>query len=58
MKAPRQSARPVFPMLLANGCDAVLMDFSGSLFSGGANHAHREQHQGCVCGWYRALRLT
>jgi hypothetical protein len=26
MKATRQSTRPYFPMLLANGCDAVLTD--------------------------------
>ena len=40
-------------MLLANGEDAALIDHTGSMFGGGPAHAHREQHQGCACGWYK-----
>jgi hypothetical protein len=53
MYATPYSSEPYFPMLLSNGGDGVLMDFTGSMFSGGDNHAHREQHQGCSCGWYK-----
>ena len=49
---PRASRR-YFPMLLANGRDAVLADYSGSMMTGSPHHAHHEQNQGILCGWYK-----
>ena len=48
------SDAPYFPMLLSNGSDAVLIDYTGSMLSGNPSHAHREQNQGCPLGWYKA----
>ena len=47
------STRPYFPMLLANGRDAVLIDYSGSMMTGEPDHAHHEQNQGVLNGWYK-----
>ena len=53
MIATPLSSRPYFPALLANGTDAVLLSYSGSMASGLTGHAHFEQHQGCPCAWYK-----
>ena len=53
MIATPLSQRPYFPALLANGADAVLLNYSGSMVSGLTGHAHFEQHQGCPCAWYK-----
>ena len=42
-----------FPMLLANGADGVTIGYHGSAYASLSNHAHNEQFQGCVPGWYR-----
>lgn len=41
-------------MLLTNGSDAVLLDYSGSMFTGFTGHAHYEKHQSTPTGWYKA----
>lgn len=51
--ATPDSTRPYFPMLLANGRDAVLIDYSGSMMTGEPDHAHHEQNQGVLKGWYK-----
>ena len=53
MKATPHSRRPYVPALLANGADAVLLSYTGSMVSGLTGHAHLEQHQGCPCAWYK-----
>ncbi len=40
-------------MLLSNGADAVLADYSGSMMTAAPNHVHGEQYQGCPIGWYK-----
>lgn len=40
-------------MLLSNGKDAVLVDYSGSMFGAINGHSHFEPHQGTPCGWYK-----
>lgn len=47
------SEKPYYPMLLANGADAVLADYSGSMFGAVNGHSHFEPHQGTPCGWYK-----
>ncbi|MEA1950683.1 MAG: hypothetical protein U9N87_04820 [Planctomycetota bacterium] len=47
------SPEPYYPMLLANGSDAVLVSYSGSMISGLTGHSHFEQHQGAPCAWYK-----
>jgi hypothetical protein len=57
--ASPDSERPYFPMLLANGRDAVLIDYSGSMMTGEPDHTHHELNQGTVKGWYKvAHRAT
>ena len=51
--ATPHSTRDYFPMLLANGRDAVLVDYSGSMMTGSPEHAHRELNQGVLSGWYK-----
>jgi len=51
--ATQHSTRPYFPMLLANGRDAVLVNYSGSMMSGSPDHSHNEQYQGVLCAWYK-----
>ena len=57
LASPR-SSHPYFPMLLANGKDAVLVGYNGSMVLGDAFHAHNEQNQGVVCGWYKTVHRT
>ena len=47
------SERPYFPMLLANGRDAVLVDHSGSMMTGEPEHTHHELNQGVIKAWYK-----
>jgi len=57
--ATPDSKRPYFPMLLANGRDAVLIDYSGSMMTGEPDHTHHELNQGARKGWYKvAHRAT
>ncbi len=58
MIATPRSRRPYFPALLANGADAVLLNYSGSMASGLTGHAHLEQHQGCPCAWYKIAHVA
>lgn len=51
--ATAHSTRPYYPMLLSNGNDAVLINYSGSMVSALTGHSHYEQHQGSPCAWYR-----
>lgn len=39
-------------MILANGSDVVLLDYSGSMHCH-SGHLHLEQHQGALCGWQK-----
>ncbi|MFA9478486.1 hypothetical protein ACERK3_09280 [Phycisphaerales bacterium AB-hyl4] len=53
MMATPHHKNPYHPMILANGSDAVLLNYTGSMASGLTGHAHLEQHQGTLCGWYK-----
>ena len=53
MKATPFSDRPYYPYLLANGNDAVLLNFCGAMMTGLTGHIHAERHQGSVCAWYK-----
>lgn len=57
-EATPDSERPYFPMLLANGRDAVLIDYSGSMMTGEPAHTHHELNQGTVKGWYKVGHRT
>lgn len=46
------ASKPYFPMILANGSDVVLCDYSGSMGCH-SGHLHLEQHQGALCGWQK-----
>ena len=46
------ASKPFFPMILANGTDVVLLDYSGSMHCE-SGHLHLEQHQGTLCGWQK-----
>lgn len=54
MKATQFSKEPYFPMLLCNGRDAVVVDYSGNGFHCVSGHTHPEQNQGVSLGWYKA----
>ncbi len=58
MKATCFSKEPYFPMLLANGADAVTVGFGGSPYYSLSNHAHNEQYQGCTPGWYKVAHRS
>lgn len=58
MKATPLSEHPYFPMLLTNGRDAMLTDYSGSNLCGASGHTHAEQNQGNACGWYKTAHMT
>jgi len=45
-------SKPYFPMILANGSDVVLADYSGGMHCH-SGHLHLEQHQGALCGWQK-----
>lgn len=45
-------SKPYFPMILANGSDVILLDYSGSMHCQ-SGHLHMEQHQGMLCGWQK-----
>ncbi|OHB52701.1 MAG: hypothetical protein A2Y12_03325 [Planctomycetes bacterium GWF2_42_9] len=53
MQATVKSKENYFPMLLSNGADAALVDYSGSMMAGCVAHAHFEQYQGVALGWYK-----
>ncbi len=58
MDASPFSTKPYYPMLLANGNDAVLLDYSGSMFTGLTGHAHFEKHQYTPSGWYKTAHTS
>ncbi len=47
------SVRPYVPMVLGNGNDMVTVDYTGSMLCSLGGHAHKEQHEGVVPGWYK-----
>lgn len=54
MKATPFSKEPYYPMLLSNGQDGILIDYSGSNFCSQTGHTHFEQTLGAATGWYKA----
>lgn len=44
--------KPYFPMVLSNGLDVVLVDYSGSMHCD-SGHCHLEQHQDAHAGWQK-----
>lgn len=54
MKVTPYSKEPYYPMLLSNGTDGILVDYSGSNFISYSGHTHWEQPHGAVAGWYKA----
>ncbi len=58
MKATHYSKEPYYPMLLSNGIDGILVDYSGSNFASHSGHTHWEQSHGAICGWYKATSRT
>ncbi len=54
MKATPFSKEPYYPMLLSNGQDGILIDYSGSNFCSQSGHTHFEQTLGAATGWYKA----
>lgn len=54
MKATPFSVEPYYPMLLSNGQDGILIDYSGSNFCSKSGHTHPEQIMGAATGWYKA----
>jgi hypothetical protein len=46
------ASKPYFPMILANGSDVVLVDYSGSMHCD-SGHCHMEQHMDTHCGWQK-----
>lgn len=53
MKATPYSERRYFPLLLANGNDTLLINYSGAMVCGRTGHTHNEQHQEAICGWHK-----
>jgi len=51
--AARPIVKPYFPMVLSNGADVVLVDYSGSMHCD-SGHLHLEQHQDAHCGWQKS----
>lgn len=54
LKATNFSQELYYPMLLSNGKDGILIDYSGSNFCSYNGHTHSEQMLGASCGWYKA----
>ena len=54
MKATPFSKEHYYPMCLAGGRDAVLIDYGGSNFLSRSGHTHAEAHQGAFCAWYKS----
>lgn len=52
LKIRPPASKPYFPMVLANGQDIVLVDYSGSMHCD-SGHCHQEQHQDAHCGWQK-----
>jgi len=50
------SSRPYYPMTLGNGSDFITIDYMGSMLCGLDGHAHKEQHQGLIPGWYKVAQ--
>lgn len=53
MKATAVDKKPYYPMLLSNGQDGILVDYSGSNFVSCNGHTHHEQPLGAATGWYK-----
>ncbi len=49
------AVRPYVPLVLGNGSDSVTVDYSGSMLCSLDGHAHKEQHQAVVPGWYKQI---
>lgn len=54
MKATPFSDKHYYPMSMASGTDAVLVNYDGSNFLSCNGHTHAEGHQGLILGWYKA----
>lgn len=53
-KATPFAPRPYYPFALGNGSECITIDYTGSMLSGYiSGHAHKEQHQGLIPGWYK-----
>ena len=57
MKATTFSSEHYYPMSMASGRDAVLVDYGGSNFLSMNGHTHFEPHQGAPVGWYKAANM-
>ena len=57
MKANVFSKEHYYPMSLANGRDAVLIDYAGSNFVSINAHTHNVPYEGSPCGWYKMANL-
>lgn len=53
MKATPFSSEHYYPLVLASGKDAVLINYDGSNFVSRNGHTHAESHQGAPLGWYK-----
>jgi len=53
MKATPLSKRPYYPYLLANGNDAVLINWSGAMVSGITTHIRSFENEGSICAWHK-----
>jgi len=58
MIATPYSEEQYYPMILSNGNDCVLVDYTGSNYVSRNGHTHFEQHQGVSCGWYKASHAS
>ena len=58
MKATPFSKEHYYPMSMASGRDAVLVDYGGSGFLSLNDHTHAEGHQGLILGWYKSAHKT
>ena len=54
MKATPFSKEQYYPMSLASGRDAVIINHTGSGFLSESGHTHGEGHHGLVSGWYKS----
>ena len=58
MKATPFSKEHYYPLSMASGRDAVLVDYGGSGFLSLNDHTHAEGHQGLILGWYKSAHKT
>ncbi len=54
MKATPFSTEQYYPLSLASGRDAVIINHTGSGFLSESGHTHGEGHEGLVSGWYKS----